>query len=779
MPCVNLLFLLCLVLAWSAQAVGSTLVGRIIDAANSTPLVGAYLIVEGTRLGAVTDSSGAYSIAPIAPGSYRLVAEMLGYKADIVRDVVVFADSTTRADIALVSQSIELNTVTVTGRRQRSQAEQQTSAHQLEARQVVALPGGGEDLFRSLHALPGVVARADFASQFYVRGGTPDQNLIVVDGVPVFNPYRLKLLGGPVSMFNPDMVERVELLPGGFPAQYGDRLAAVLVVDNREGSRQQLRWKGGASLIDMRALAEGPLPGSAGDGSWISSARRTYYDLLLNNLNSLPKGTVLPFFRDYQTKLVYDLGPDQKLRFNVLDSREGTLLKDLDVEEDDDDEFFSDADEFSLESGIENNLYSVGWTNAISDVTLSDLTLSFFNDDWFFDLQAEEERFGAQIDMRKLEIREDLTRIVSAEHQLQAGMEVADLIADITVEIRQDSSRYYADNDEDRRDDDGALVERKIRLQNASTVAGFYIQDEWSRWGPRLFVLPGARLDYSTFTREWVFSPRLSLRYALTDTWRLRGGWGFYHQAPNFVGLFERFERQIEWNLFETITLKTERSQHFVAGIEWDGERAHSAKFETYYKVLDHLVVERDSTFDSIPDNSGEGFSYGVEFFAQRRPSAENRISGWFSYSLGMNKEKNPEDPLHLRDVDQRRTLDVASKLRLSRRTSIDLRYSYGSGFPWTPIARDVAGEPLFDEGGEIVWGKTNSERYPAYRRLDFRLAWEREYEGGLRFLAYFEIINLLNRRNVFEYYWSDDYQTRLVSYMLPAMPFFGVRLGY
>ena len=101
---------------------GSTLVGRIIDAANSTPLVGAYLIVEGTRLGAVTDSSGAYSIASIAPGSYRLVAEMLGYKAEIVRDVVVFADSTTRADIALVSQSIELNTVTVTGRRQRSQA---------------------------------------------------------------------------------------------------------------------------------------------------------------------------------------------------------------------------------------------------------------------------------------------------------------------------------------------------------------------------------------------------------------------------------------------------------------------------------------------------------------------------------------------------------------------------------------------------------------------------------------------------------------------------------
>ena len=770
------LYLLLVLSTGSALALDGTIAGRIEDGTTGTGLMGAYVLVAGTRLGAVADSSGSFTIRSVPPGTYRLTAKMLGYKAQIVRQVVVRSGQTTSIDIALQQQSIELETVTVVGHR-RDPAPQQTSAHQIEAHQVVEMPGGGEDLFRSLHALPGVVARADFASQFYVRGGSPDQNLIVVDRVPVFNPYRLKLLGGPVSMFNPDMVERVELLPGGFPAQYGDRLAAVLVVENREGERERRRWRGGASLIDMRAFVEGPLPGSRQNGSWTAATRRTYYDQLLNRLDSLPKGTVLPFFRDYQAKLVYDLGPEQKLHLNVLNSHEGALLKDLDVEDEDDEDFFTAADKFQFESGFDNNLYSLGWANAISDVTLSDLTLSFFNDDWFFDLTTEDEFFRADIDMRKLDIREDLTHIASRNHHLQMGMAVADLITDITVEIRQDSAAYYEREPSDRRDEDGIMVERSIRLQNASTTTAFYLQDEWRRWHPRLLVLPGMRLDYSTFAREWVLSPRLGLRYALTSDLLGRVGWGFYHQAPNFVGLFERFEREIEWNLFETIVLKTERAQHFTAGLEWDRGQAHTAKLEGYYKHLDHLVVARDSTYQSIPDNSGRGHAYGLEVFLQRRPSAATRLSGWISYSLGVSKEGNPQDPLHYRDVDQRHTLDLIGRLRLTKRSSFDVRYSYGSGFPYTPVAVDSDGEPLFDAESNVVWETTNSRRYPAYRRLDVRLSWRRGAVGGRTFTAYLEIINALNRRNVFEYYWDEDYR-RLVSYMLPIMPFFGLRLG-
>ena len=148
-----------------------------------------------------------------------------------------------------------------------------------------------------------------------------------------------------------------------------------------------------------------------------------------------------------------------------------------------------------------------------------------------------------------------------------------------------------------------------------------------------------------------------------------------------------------------------------------------------------------------------------------------------FSYSHSFTKEKTPEKDLYFRDFDQRHTLNVVSRLRLTKRISIDVTYGYGSGFPWTPVVEDEAGNPVFDDEGEMVWAKTNSARNPVYKRLDVRVEWERKLGEGRSILFYFEIINLLNRRNVYEYYWDNDYSTRLVSYMLPAMPFFGIRL--
>ncbi|GAI84036.1 unnamed protein product, partial [marine sediment metagenome] len=255
--------------------------------------------------------------------------------------------------------------VTVIGHRDKEMHEQVgTSVSRLRIREVESLVGAGSDLFRAVQLMPGVVARSDLSSQFYVRGGTPDQNLIIVDDVPVFNPYRLKMFGGPVSMFNPDNVESVELLPGGFPAEYGDKLSAVLVVHNKEGDRFDNHYSAGASLIDMKVFGEGPLPSVGEEGSWLISARRTYYDLLLNKLEGLPKGTVFPFFQDYQGKITYDLSPTQKLRVNFTNSNEGLELKDLETEGEDD---FVDEDSlFNISTHTDNDLFSVGWINAFS-----------------------------------------------------------------------------------------------------------------------------------------------------------------------------------------------------------------------------------------------------------------------------------------------------------------------------------------------------------------------------------------------------------------------------
>lgn len=749
--------------------------GRITDKETGKGLPWVNIAIDGTRLGTASDENGNFVLEKIPVGTYRLAVTMLGYRPEIIRQVQVKINAPTNLEIRLVPRPLDLGTVTVTGEREKKMVEQlNPSIKALRANEIRNLAGGGEDLFRTIQALPGVTTRNDFSTQFYVRGGTPDQNLILVDNTPIFNPYRMKAFGGPVSMFNPDIVSYVELLPGGFPAEYGDKLSSVVVVENKDGDRFNHHYRTSLSLIDMKVLAEGPLPGAGDNGSWILTGRRTYYDLFFNHLDSLPRGTMLPFFRDIQGKIVYDLAPNQKLLFNFLDSKEGMELKDLDVDEGEDNEFFKEKDTFNFKNQIDNRLLAASWINAISDVTLSNLNLSHLKDTWNFTIQSKDDVYDPTIDMRKLEIKEDLTHYTSPKHTIQGGLNVVDYIADIIIKINVDSAAYYADNPEDHQPEDSSRVHRNIRLQNASSTAGFYIQDEW-KIIPNIFaVKAGLRTDYATIAQEWNFSPRISASYRLLHNFVARAGWGFYYQSPNFVSLFERFEREIEWNLFETIKMKPEKAIHYLAGLEWEPHPAYTTKLEGYYKNLDQLIVATDSSQKYIPNNSGKGYTYGLEAFLQKKPSTKSRFSGWLSYSYSVSKEKSEGVKLHFRDFDQTHSANAVLRYRPFGNFIVDTQCKYAGGFPWTPIQKDAYGNPLYDEHDEILEGEINSQRYPHYSRWDVRLNWEKKYTNS-RLRIYVEVTNVLNRKNVYKYYWTNDHRTRLASYMLPRMPFFGI----
>ncbi len=775
------LFLLLLSYSNVLSGATGTVTGSIRDSKTQAALPGVNVVIDGTRLGAAADHAGYFVIRDVPVGEYRLHIRMVGYKAKILRQVVVAADLETDLQIELESVSIEMGAVTVTrGKREGAEERLNPSQRELKPREIMTLAGGGEDIFRGITTMPGVIARSDASAQFYVRGGTPDQNLIIVDDVPVFNPYRLKALGGPISMFNPDVVEYVELLPGGFSAQYGDKLSSVLIARNREGSRFENLGKASMSLIDVRALAEGPLPGSGEEGSWLLSGRRTYYDVLLDRMADVPTGTVFPNFKDIQGKLVYDLSPEQKIRVNFSDSREEMILTELEISgEGEDLDIFADEDFFSLSNNIDSRLTSVGWMNAFSDVSLSNLTLSRFNDTWTMNLKAGDYHYSPVIDMRKMEIREDLTHILTPRHTLKSGITVSDLITDIGISMTMDSSAYYEQNPEDRRMDDGAILDRDIRLQNASSMSGMYIQDQWIVVPPVLTILTGFRADYSTYTQEWVYSPRLSATYNLNYQTSLHMGWGHYYQAPNFVSLFERFERSIEWNLFETINLGTEKSQHSLFGIEYRPSEKYVTKLEGYYKDLKNLVVQRDSTYNFIPDNSGEGFAYGGELFLQKREMPNTRLSGWLSYSYSVSKEKGEKPYYYYRDFDQRHTFSLVGRYNLFNNMYLDIQYSYGSGFPWTPPRYDSQGQVLVDAEGEVRFEEKNTARYPVYERLDLRMSMRGDLFRDTKIEWYLELINALDHKNIYEYYWSDDYETRFTSYMLPLLPFFGARVSF
>ena len=196
------------------------------------PLPSANIIILYTNFGTASKLDGTYEISGIPTGSYEVRYSLIGYDSKTY-DVDIEAGKITELNVELQVKAIELESVEVTDINRQDQRDTRTSVIDLNPRDAKVLAGAGEDVFRTLQSLPGVLAPNDFSSQLIIRGSGPDQNLIILDDVEVFNPYRLY---GVISMFNPDAVENVDLISGGFPAKYGDRLSAVLDVTNREGT---------------------------------------------------------------------------------------------------------------------------------------------------------------------------------------------------------------------------------------------------------------------------------------------------------------------------------------------------------------------------------------------------------------------------------------------------------------------------------------------------------------------------------------------------------------
>ncbi|MBT8386969.1 MAG: carboxypeptidase-like regulatory domain-containing protein, partial [Ignavibacteria bacterium] len=287
------------------------------------PVPSVNIIVINTGLGAASEINGNYRIENISPGSYDVKFSAIGYKTETF-PVTINAGKTTQLNVSLEEETIEMETVEVTGTHMQDQRDTRTSLIDLDPRDAKILPGAVEDVFRTLQSLPGVLAPNDFSSQLIVRGSGPDQNLIIMDDVEVFNPYRLY---GVVSMFNPDAVEDVSLISSGFPAKYGDRLSAVLDVTNREGSRtKSITGSINASIVQANMVLEGKNPFGL-KGGWLFNSRRTYYDLIIEpfvkSAGLVDDNTSFPNFYDFQTKLAIGPYNGHKFLLNGILSRDG------------------------------------------------------------------------------------------------------------------------------------------------------------------------------------------------------------------------------------------------------------------------------------------------------------------------------------------------------------------------------------------------------------------------------------------------------------------------
>ncbi|MFZ0454851.1 MAG: TonB-dependent receptor [Ignavibacteriaceae bacterium] len=689
--------------------------------ADNNPVPYVNVTVEGTLFGTFSDEKGDYEITWLKPGNYKLKFSSVGFQTE-THEIEIQSGRTLELNIPLSSAVIEVGTVEVTGSNKQEQKDTRTSLIDLNPKSAKILPGAGEDVLRTLQSLPGVLAPNDFSSQLIVRGSGPDQNLIMMDDIEIFNPYRLY---GVISMFNPDAVSSVKLITGGFPAKYGDRLSAVLDVTNKQGTTKK-NFKGSlnASIIDANLVLEGKNPFNI-DGSWIISSRRTYYDLIVEpfvkKAGLVDQNVSFPNFYDFQSKLVVGPFNGSKIIFDGIFSRDGVDLISAQNRK--------TADSVGVYNATNNNVLGLAWHYSPSTNFLNKFIVSWYknsgltnfaseildpslNRDKFKDAVPDTLspyllgfNFNADFAFRKYSVDDKFTYLWN-ENALEAGAGMDNMQTIVNFKFRLDPelTAILASNPQFR-----AVLSDIKDVKNYNRYRA-YIQNNF-KINDKLYFEPGLRFDYYNILDKAYVAPRVSLSYALDKLTTIRLNWGVYYQSPGYEKLLDT---GILYDLSKKYTsrLNAEKAIHYIIGIDRWITNEWNLKLNGYYKDFSNLIVQKvvqgsnyftepvpgkDPQFTSgwtrpvtltgdsltqIPVNGSYGEAYGLEFFlAKENIMNDNRFSGWISYSLAYANtfEAGKEYPFRF---DQRHTVNVVFNYQINNWLDIGVRWQYGSGFP-------------------------------------------------------------------------------------------------
>ena len=690
--------------------------------------------------------------------------------------------------------------------------------------QVFRAPGSIDNVFRTLDTLPGVASTDDFGSRLAVRGGTPDQNLTIMDGVEVHNPYRLF---GIASAFNPDTVENFQLTAGGFGAAYGDRLSSLLIVDNRPG-RSEFQGSTAASVTDANVVVEGRTPVGR-EGTWLVSARRTYYDLVAGPL----VGQDFPSFADLQVRTGWQLGTGHQLTLTGIGSTESA---DLDFGDG-----LGDSDQrAALGSDITNGLASARFDAVLGSSGTSTTIVSWYRNSERIDFDGLLENgarsnarddvgafgfsaivFDRLISVKDLSLRQDVGYRVSPRHLVSVGVELHRLDTNVGLTITGDRNPNEANGSSIQ---GGAGLPDTLDSRLNGTRGGIWLQDIYTP-SPRVSFEPGVRLDWSTVNGGATLSPRIAGSYALARGMRVRAAGGLYTQSPGYEKLSQS-DYFIDLSGARELELRHEKATHAVVGIERELPGALSARVEGYYKRFDDLLVgrleneeerlTRIARYDfpeslqsdvptspqilSDPTNAAAGDAYGLDLFLMHT-NAAGPLTGWVSYAWGRaNRESYARR--YAFEYDRRHAFNAVGRYRLTNQWDIAATTRVASGFPHTaPVGLRVSAvedehgrlAPATDAVGNLLYGvdygsveNLNGARLPHYARVDVRATYQR---GGLsgRWSLYIEVINLLGRDNAITLeprlghnpgsttprFWEEPAQG------FPRIPTFGLRVRF
>jgi len=759
-----------------------TISGYINEKGSKENLPGATIFVPELKTGVASNNYGFYSIT-LPADTLELIVSYVGYKAQIYR---VKLTSNIRLDVALENNS-QLEEVVVSATPVESISEEvQMSRIDLPVEQIKSLPAllGEKDVLKAIQLLPGVQKGSEGSSGIYVRGGGPDQNLIILDDATVYNASHLF---GFFSLFNGDALKSVELTKGGFPARYGGRLSSVIDMQMKDGNKEKIKADVGIGLISSRLTIEGPL--KKDKASFLISGRRTYIDFLARPVirKMSEDGTIVGYyFYDLNAKLNYILDYKNKLYLSGYFGKDRFYLRSERINEVNNTVNKSNA---GLQWG--NGTGTLRWNHLLTEKVFSNVSLIF--SDYKFGVDVKE-TYGADFfklayssGIRDYSAKADLDFFPNTRHKIKAGAAYA----------------YHEFRPNAIVTDDSYTGSYKTKTQINATEIALYGEDDYT-FSPKWRMNAGLRLTNFNVRSKSYFNPepRVSLRYLIRRTLSVKAS---YTRMNQYLHLLSNSGFSLPTDLWVPATdrVKPQQAEQIALGLAKDlkiKKMDFLVSLEGYYKQSKNVIGYKEgasfldvTNLDGSGDNkityedivtSGNAESYGAEFFFQKK---SGKLTGWIGYTLSWTwltfNDLNFGKRFPAR-YDRRHDISVVGIYKLNEKISFSLVWVYGTGNAVTlplssyqlqdhssqfqqtivpPEAVSHGYQNYFSEYKPKVndYGEKNSYRMAPYHRLDLavqfhkiRKKYERIFELG--------VYNAYNRQNPFFYMAETDYKTNI-----------------
>ncbi|MFT5667633.1 MAG: hypothetical protein ACI9DK_001832 [Vicingaceae bacterium] len=769
-------FSLFIVFAGSILAQTGSLKGFVYIKNSGEPAIFVNVFLKGTTIGITTDENGYYSISKVPLGDYTIISTSLGYDTASADVSLTRSGQVLSNNLIIAETSIQIDAVTITAERQEAENTVQMSVTKLTPKQIKQMPsiGGDPDLAQYLQVLPGVVFTGDQGGQLYIRGGSPIQNKVLLDGMVVYNPFHSI---GLFSVFETEIIKTADVYTGGFGAEHGGRVSSIMDIKTKDGNNQRIAGRVSASTFGASAFLEGPLskPKKIGQGgsSFMVSYKNSYIDRTAPVLYDYADTAGLPYkFNDLYAKLSLKGSNGSKASFFGFR--------------------YGDQVNYPNVAGFEWEEYG-GGTNFVlipsAATTLIDGTIAFSN----YTIKSDESIEGADISERQSSIDGfnagmNFTNF-EGENQTKFGFEM--------LGFRTDFS--FVNN-----------VNEKIQREENTTEIAAYGQ--W-RYNVGRFVLePSFRMQYYASLTTLSPEPRLGFKFNATKRLRIKGAGGFYSQNlisatsdRDVVNLFYGFlsgpsnlqeEIRNEDGSYTEIKAPLQLGRHAILGFEYDLTKYININVEGYYKWFNQLTnLNRNKLYDDNSENSDipnalkkefiveTGSAYGVDFSAKYNKK-QLSVSLVYSWSY----VDRWDGTLSYNPIwDRRHNINFLTSYLFGEDQvwSFDARLNIGSGFPLTQttgfyeninLQGDI-GQDITTQNGDlgIQYGGLGEGRLPWYHRFDVSLKRKFFISESSVLQTTASITNVYNRENIF-------YVNRVTNdrvNQLPFLPSVGVSLTF